>query len=137
MGKIRFHKTLADRALEAIKEAHDLSDVREDLDRVRQEMEKVSYSRIIMEPDNNEKLKSLLHARALDDELRRKYPTINQLLFIADKLPKRPSASAIVAAATETSEFTSLEQDYYGILCDTLLRKEITSSIEEFIDRVE
>ena len=34
-------------------------------------------------------------------------------------------------------EYANLKQDYYGILCYVLLKKEITTSIEQFIERVD
>lgn len=34
-------------------------------------------------------------------------------------------------------EYANLKQDYFGILCDVLLQKEITTSIEQFIEKVD
>ena len=34
-------------------------------------------------------------------------------------------------------EYANLKQDYYGILCYVPLKKEITTSIEQFIERVD
>ena len=81
----------------------------------------------------------LKQARELNFEIRKKYPTIDKMLAAAEKFPKRPRISrpGDNEKSRSLEEHTLLEQDQYGILCHTLLKKGITSRIEEFISHVE
>ena len=72
----------------------------------------------------------------LDLELWEKYPAINAMLQIANSLPVRPSQCAS-AAAGESPSKANLRQDYYSILCDTAVKKNIKKSIEDCIDHIE
>ncbi len=47
---------------------------------------------------------------------------------------------AAVASQSNTQdlpEYANLKQDYFGILCHVLLKKKITTSIEQFIEKVD
>ena len=37
----------------------------------------------------------------------------------------------------ELPEYANLKQDYFGILCYVLLKKQVTTSIEQFIEKVD
>ena len=89
MGIIHFQETLIEKALETINDAQDLSDVVKDLKEVQIGLEQVRYSNLLREVSDSEKLRKLQQARMLDNNLRRKYPTIEIMLTLADKMPKR------------------------------------------------
>lgn len=137
MGIIHFQETLVEKAMETIKDAQDLSDVAKDLKEVQIGLDQVRYSNLLREVDDSEKLRKLQQARILDNILRRKYPTIDIMLTLADKMPKTLSSPKASGGEPKTTEYQLLEQDYYGILCDTLLKKKVTDSIEAFIKSVE
>lgn len=120
MGKIHFKADMETATLKAIKEAHDCTEVANDLLRIQ---------RIIANGTDEE-------AVHLDLELRRKYPIIDTMLQIANSLPMQPSQRT-AAVSVESPSKANLWQDYYGILCDTAVKKNIKKSIEDCIDHVE
>lgn len=120
MGKIYFASDLAERTLKALMEAHDCADVKKDLDRIRQ----------MIQYGTNEQ------ARALDQEMRQKYPMIDYMLQTTNRFPARPARYCVETAAS-SFEKSNLEQDYWGILCDTAIKKGIKRSIEDCIDHIE
>ena len=120
MGKIYFASDLAERTLKALMEAHDCADVKKDLDRIRQ----------MIQYGTNEQ------ARALDQEMRQKYPMIGYMLQTTNRFPARPARYCVETAAS-SFEKSNLEQDYWGILCDTAIKKGIKRSIEDCIDHIE
>lgn len=119
MGKIYFVGDLEATTLRVIEEAHDCADVATDLCRIQNT---IAYGK-----DEE--------ATRLDLELWKKYPAINAMLQIANSLPMQPSQYA-AAAAGESPSKANLRQDYYGILCDTAVKKGIKKSIEDCIDHV-
>ena len=119
MGKIYFKADMENATLKVIKEAHDCAEIANDLIRIQ---------RIIAIGTDED----ALH---LDLELRQKYPVIDTMLQIANSLPVQPSQCA-AAAAGESPNKANLRQDYYGILCDTAVKKGIKKSIEDCIDHV-
>lgn len=119
MGKIYFKADMENATLKVIKEAHDCAEIANDLIRIQ---------RIIAIGTDED----ALH---LDLELRQKYPVIDTMLQIANSLPVQPSQYA-AAAAGESPRKANLRQDYYGILCDTAVKKGIKKSIEDCIDHV-
>lgn len=119
MGKIYFASDLAERTLKALMEAHDCADVKKDLDRIRQ----------MIQYGTNEQ------ARALDQEMRQKYPMIDYMLQTTNHFPARPARYCVETAAS-SFEKSNLEQDYWGILCDTAIKKGIKRRLEDCIDHV-
>ncbi len=120
MGKIYFASDLAERTLKALMEAHDCADVKKDLDRIRQ----------MIQYGTNEQ------ARALDQEMRQKYPMIDYMLQTTNRFPARPARYCVETAAS-SFEKSNLEQDYWGILCDTAVKRGIKRRLEDCIDHVE
>lgn len=119
MGKIYFASDLRERTLKALMEAHDRVDVKNDLDRIQW----------TIQCGMNEQ------ARALDREMRQKYPMIDYMLQSTDRFSARPTRYCVETAASSL-EKTNLEQDYWGILCDTAVKREIKRNIEDCIDHV-
>lgn len=76
-------------------------------------------------------------AAELNDELRRKYPLINTLLNIAERMPKRIVRGNSVIVNNTPPVMNELVQDTFGILATVLLKKNIINTIEQFIDYVE
>lgn len=134
---IYFYKNLTAAALKALEESHELSDISQDLQKVQWQMEQVAYSNLCLVCDNFERFRRLQQARELNNELRKKYPVINNMLNIANRLPRAQAPSPASAGAPETDEYEFLRQDYFGILCHTLLNKKLIEAGEEFIERVE
>ncbi len=120
---IQFDKNLVEEALKTVHEAHELSDVLNDLNRINDALSTVTSA------DN------LIKAKMLDDELRSKYPTINKMLIVANRFPVTTVSSR--STFNELPEYANLKQDYFGILCHVLLKKQITTSIEQFIENVD
>lgn len=120
MGKIYFASDLRERTLKALMEAHDCADVKKDLDRIQQ----------TIQCGTNEQ------AGYLDRELRQKYPMIDYMLQVANHFPARPAKYCVETAAS-SFEKSNLEQDYWGILCDTAIKKGIKKRVEDCIDHVE
>lgn len=71
-----------------------------------------------------------LAAERLDIELHHKYPTINIMINVANNV----SVCNTSSTECEHDPMDFFKTDYYGIICDTLLKKRIISSIEEFIE---
>ena len=120
---IHFDNNLAKEAFKIAHEAHELSDVANDLNRINTVL------------STTPTIENLFEAQRLDNELRKKYPTIDKMLAIANNylIP----AVASQSNTQDLPEYANLKQDYFGILCDVLLKKEITTSIEQFIERVD
>ena len=120
MGNIYFTSDLEIQVLKAIKEAYDCADVKNDLDRIRWTIQR----------GTNEQ------AGYLDREMRQKYPMIDYMLQVANHFPARPARYCVETAAS-SFEKSNLEQDYWGILCDTAVKNGIKETLEGCIDRVE
>lgn len=122
MGKIYFASDLRERTLKALMEAHDCADVKNDLDRIRWTIQR----------GTNEQ------AEYLDREMRQKYPMIDYMLQVADHFPVQAHSQGYCGKGiTESPEKSNLEQDYWGILCDTAIKKGIKKRLEDCIDHVE
>ena len=120
MGKIYFASDLAERTLKALIEAHDCADVKNDLDRIQW----------TIQCGTNEQ------AGYLDQDMRQKYPMIGYMLQTTNRFPARP-ARYYAEAAASPFEKSNLEQDYWGILCDTAVKRGIKRRLEDCIDHVE
>lgn len=136
---IHFYESLVEEALKAIRENHELSEVYKDIDNVLFQMEQVRFTNLMQENDCSIRSWKLQQARDLDKAMREKYPVIDNMLDIADRLiPKETSPMAGYQTCTsETREYKLLKQDYCGILCHVLLKKKITETVEEFIEKVD
>lgn len=121
--KIHFDKDLAAKAFKITHEALDLIDVAHDIDAI---------NGILSSPPIAE---NIAVAAGLDKTLREKHPTIEKMLEIADCFPISPASGAPNYAQDSLypQEYKNLEQDYFGILCDVLMKKGIINSIEQFI----
>lgn len=108
-------------------EIKEFSDIRNDLKRIAQ-AERHLHSNSGREA-----------ARQLNSELREKYPIIDQLLDIADRMPRIIHYSPYSNNSTRnpTNEAAYLQQDRVGILCHVLMKKNIIREIEEYIDYVD
>ena len=120
---IHFDNNLVKEAFKIAHEAHELSDVANDLNRINTVL------------STTPTIENLFEARRLDNELRKKYPTIDKMLAIANSYPIIRVASQ--SNTQNSPEYSNLNQDYFGILCYVLLKKGITSSIEQFIEKVD
>ena len=113
---IYFYDELVRRTLETIKEAYDCADVLNDLNRIEQEIANIKLNG------------NLFMATQLDQEMRKKYPCIDRLIDFANSIPI-PSVRVKKSYSANEAIITSLNQDYYGILCDTAIKKQIIQSI--------
>ena len=127
-----FREELIKKALKMIHELVELADVLNDLDRA----EKV-YIEIGNALTQIAYYQSLQRARTLNEELRQKYKGIQEMLAFANALPPIPSFGRENTAASKCNEQILLEQDYFGILFDTLKKKGEIEEAEAFIDHVE
>ena len=122
MGKIYFASDLRERTLKALMEAHDCADVKNDLDRIQW----------TIQCGTNEQ------AGYLDWEMRQKYPMIDYMLQVANHFPAQAHSPRYCGKSiTASPEKSNLEQDYWGILCDTAIKKGIKKRLEDCIDHVE
>ena len=124
MGKIYFVKGLAEEAMKILHEAQDGAEIAYDLSRITE----------VLNSGTNDQ------ARQLDDELRKKYPTINIMLNIANSLPpiRLPiNCRPVDGYSASDPDKENLRRAYWGIICDVALKKGIKSSIEACIDRIE
>lgn len=121
---IYFYDELVDRTLKMIKESYDCADVLNDLNRIEQAVTSVNL------------YGNRSAAEQLDRELRQKYPCIEIMLALADSMLVRLS-QASGSLPVEEMMISNLRQDYFGILCDTALKKQLIHSTKEFIKNVE
>lgn len=120
MGKIYFVEGLQEKTLEIIHEAHDCAEIACDLRRI----------------DDTLNFGTDAQAQQLDGELREKYPTISIMLNVANSLPA--TCSRLMGGYSSGSQGkANLKQDYWGIICDTAIKKGLKSSFETCIDHVE
>jgi len=120
MGTIYFVSDLEQLAVMAIKNAHDCADIDNDLSRI---LNTIRYG---TERDAN----------VLDAELRWKYPAINAMQQVANSLPGLPCRrTAGIRGGSSNKE--NLRIDYWGILCDTAIKKGLKRNFEECIDHIE
>ena len=77
-------------------------------------------------------------AMTLNSQMRQKYPMIDIMLNAADqRISYRPAVRPAPQKHICDQVVSELEQDKYGILCDTAIKKGIIRKIDEFIERVE
>lgn len=122
---IHFFSAIQNSTLEIIKEARDCADVLRDLSQIEQAKANLfgGYG-------------AVFGANQLDRELRKKYPTIDMMLDIANTmLPPSPQVSRIRSEVDQA--IANLNQDYCGILCDTAVKKGLVKSIKDCIESVD
>ena len=121
---IYFHDELVAKILESIKESYDCADVCNDLNRIDQAITNVRLHG------------NCTAAYQLGQELRQKYPCINRMVDVANSMLISAPRAKRVCSASEAI-ISELNQDRYGILCDTAIKKQLVHSIKEFIKGVD
>ena len=121
---IYFYDDLVARTVETIKESHDCTDILNDLNRIDQAITNINL------------YGNLSVADQLDRELRHKYPCINNMVEFANFFSISEPRAKKKYSASEAA-LSNLEQDYFGILCDTAIKKQMVHSIKEFIKNVD
>ena len=121
---IYFYEALIDKTLETIKKAYDCADVINDLNRIEQEITNIKV------------YGNLVTANRLDQEMREKYPVINMMVDFANSF-SFPSTQVRKVYTPSDALISNLNQDYYGILCETALKKKLINDIKEFISKVD
>lgn len=126
MGRIYFYNDKKEQISKAIKEARDLVDVQNDLDKIE-----AAYNGIYG-------YNGFWIAENLDNEIRRKY-NVDEMFELVNKI--WPNNYVYNNSAGQIDEGTfwrkRLQQDYYGVLYHTAMKKVIIKSIEEFVEKVE
>lgn len=121
---VYFYDDLVKKTVETIKEADDCADILKDLKRINQTI------------TNAKSYGNWSVAAQLDRELRQKYPCINKMVDFANsvslQIPREKKNCSVSDAV-----LSNLNQDYYGILCDTAIKKRLVHSIKEFIKSVD
>ncbi len=109
--------------LNTAKEAHDCADVLQDLNRINDAIANIqNYNGIEL-------------ARGLDEELRIKYPCIDEMLNMAQAMPPCFPAQCQNNIGS-LPEAEHLRQDYYGIICGTAIKKGVVHEMKDMIERV-
>ena len=122
--KIYFYDSLVAQTFEMVKRAHDCADVLNDLNRIGQAKAKV---------------RSCGDWRAADQlnyELRQKYPCIDAMNEVASSIPVEAPQTTKQYSIDE-AVIENLTNDFYGILCDTAIKKGLIHSAKEFIQSVD
>lgn len=121
---IHFDSELISKTIETARESADLIDVTKDLQQIKN-----AEAGVLQFGD-------FVTARSLNAKLRGKYPIIDEMLELANRmvpaLQTRPSHHTQLP-----QEVSNLQQDYYGIICHIALKKGIVQSIKHFIKSVD
>lgn len=121
---IHFYREMTTKIYETIQNAHDCMDIYNDLNRIEQARQSIQM------------YGDLMTAQQLNLELRQKYPGINNMLKLADSI-STPVMNTQGNCSMSELVNSYLDQDYYGILYDTAVKKQMISDIKEFIKKVE
>ena len=121
---IYFYDELVAKTAETRKEAYDCADIFNDLNRINQAITNIKLYGNWSVADH------------LDQELRQKYPCIDNMVDFANSIPV-PVPRVKKNYSPSEAVLSNLEQDYFGILCDTAIKKQIVHSIKEFIKNVD
>lgn len=121
---IHFDPELVSKAIEAAKDAADFKDVTEDLQRI-----KSAETGVLQFGD-------VVTARRLDAELREKYPIIDEMIELANRMPPALQTGSSNHPQLPR-EVSNLQQDYYGIICHIALKKGMVQSTKQFIKSVD
>ena len=117
---IHFDSELVSKAIEAAKDAADLMDVTEDLQQIKN-----AEAGVLQFGD-------IVTACRLDAKLREKYPIIDEMLDLANRM-----SPALQTGSSSYAQLPQEVQDYYGIICHIALKKGIVQSIKQFIKSVD
>lgn len=79
----------------------------------------------------------IISAKNLDAHLLGKYPIITKLLEVGNKMSTQSPKSKNKFQTLAESLKSNLTQDYFGILCHVLIKKDIIKTVEQFIDHVD
>lgn len=120
---IHFHQDKFYKTLKKIESSYDCADVLNDLNRINQAIENINLYGYC--PTANQ----------LDQELRKKYPCIDNMLRFANSIPV--SAPKTSKSYYENETILRLNQDRCGIICDTAIKKHIVCNLNEFIEYVD
>jgi len=122
---IYFHDELIEKTLKIIQMSNTYIDVLNDLIKIQKMWDNVCQNGISID------------AVQLHISMKRKYPTIEKMLDVADKMPSRKLSTRSNEPYTPQNQMlNSLRQDYYGIIIDTGIKEKIKNTIEEFIREV-
>lgn len=121
---IYFYDEIIAKTLDKIKDAHDCGDVLLDLTQIEQAVIRLKSGG------------DWFAANQLDYELRQKYSCIDAMINLANTISV-PSPQAEKIYSPIEAAIANLNQDYYGILCDTAIKKGITQDIKQFIQFVD
>lgn len=121
---IYFYDDLVEKTMKIIKESHDCADIVKDLNRINQTITNINL------------YEDYSVAVQLNRELRQKYPCINSMVNFANSITIQTPRPKMIYSPNE-SVLLNLKQDYYGILCDTAIKKHLVHSIKEFIKNVD
>lgn len=121
---IYFYDDLVEKTVETIKEAYDCANILNDLKRINQAITNIKLYGNWSAADH------------LDQELRQKYPFIDNMVDFANSIPV-PVQRVKKNYSPSEAVLSNLEQDYFGILCDTAIKMQMVHSIKEFIKNVD
>ena len=120
---IHFYSEPVAKVLEIIIDSSDCANIRQDLNRIEQAKINVNL------------YGNLVSAYKLDQELREKYPCIHIMNDYAKAIDPQILQNTNHYTPSEAI-VSNLDNDKYGILCDTALRKGVIQEIKQFIQSV-
>mgnify|MGYP006986469722 FL=1 len=121
---IYFYDDLIEKTVETIKEAYDCADILNDLNRINQAITNIKLYGNWSASDQ------------LDQELRQKYPCIDNMVDFVNSISV-PVSRVKKNYSSSEAVLSNLGQDYFGILCDTAIKKQMVHNIKEFIKNVD
>lgn len=127
---IHIKNSISCQVLKTIKEAYDCADVLNDLEKINNVKNNLSNSLT-----NQQLIQAENEAIKLDNALRQKYRCINELICIGNSMLAPFNQNNRSNKGATLVEM--LDQDYYGILCETAIKKGIIHKVEEYIDYVD
>lgn len=121
---IHFNKNLFFKSLDIVKNSYDCADVLNDLNRIDRSIASVKSCG------------NWVPAYNLDNELRQKYPCIDEMLQFAHNFHSISTQSSTQLPPAQ-AVVSNLEQDYCGILCSTAIKKGVVHNIKDFIETID
>lgn len=116
---MHFYDELIMEVLDIIETSNDCVDVRNDIAAIKSAVESVKWYGVSP------------YACTIDNTVRNKYPTINAMLRFANS--KLPESSEPDLRTQWKILLDNLQQDYYGIILDTGIKKGLKKEIKDFI----
>lgn len=117
----------------SLKQAENIIETKDDVDVAKDFANVLSHLSAL---NNNPSYEVIKLSFELDKSLHSKYPIIDKLLDLGSKLSSAKKGESQALSDAEAAK-SNLTQDYFGILCDTLIKKEIITSANQFIDHVD